>query len=64
MICDHIDGVTRTFEVVVPCFEHLEDREEFFVVDIVVKFGTQKGVGMESNHVDLAAQEAHQQNPR
>ena len=64
MVCDHVDEVTRTFKVVAPCFECLKDSEEFFVVDNVVKFGTQKGVGMESNQVDLAAQEAHQQDHR
>ena len=62
VIGDHIDGVAWTFEVVAPCLERLKDREEFFVVDIVVKFGTQKGVGLESDWVDLVAWEARQQN--
>ena len=39
MIGDHVDGVTRTFEVVAPHFECLEDHEELFVVDIIIKFG-------------------------
>ena len=59
MICDHVDGVTRTFEVVAPCFECLEDCKELFVVDIIIKFSTRKGVGMESDWMDLAAWEVH-----
>ena len=55
MIGDHVDGVAQTFEVVASCLEHLEDHEEFFVVDVVIKFSTRKGMGVEGDRVDLAA---------
>ena len=49
MISDHIDGVAQTFEVVAPHLECLKDHEEFFVMDVIIKFGAQKGMGVEGD---------------
>ena len=38
MICEDVNRNTRTFEVVSPDTESLEDRQQFFIVGIVVEF--------------------------
>ena len=53
MIRDHIDQSTGTFEVVSPDMESIKDRQQFFVVSVVVEFWHTEGVGMEGHRVDF-----------
>ena len=53
MIHDHIDRSTRTFEVVSPDTESIEDRQQFFVVSVIVEFQRTQGAGMEGHRVDF-----------
>ena len=39
MVGDHINGQHRSFQIVVPIHESLEDREQFFVMGVIVEFG-------------------------
>ena len=38
MIHDHINQSTRTFKVVSPDTESIEDHQQFFVVSVIVEF--------------------------
>ena len=53
MICEHVNRNTRTFEVVSPDMESLEDRQQFFIVGIVVEFWWGEGTRVESHRVDF-----------
>ena len=53
MICDHIDWSTRTFEIVLPDTESIEDRQQFFVMSVVVEFRCTESAGMEGHRVDF-----------
>ena len=53
MIHDHIDWSTGTFEVVSPDTESIEDRQQFFVVSVIVEFRRTESVGMEGHRVDF-----------
>ena len=53
MICDHIDRSTGTFEVVSPDTESIEDRQQFFVMSVIVEFRRTESAGMESHRVDF-----------
>ena len=53
MICDHIYQSTRTFEVVSPDTESIEDCQQFFVVSVIVEFQHTESVGMEGHGVDF-----------
>ena len=43
MICDDIDALLSTLEVVTPEFETLEDCKEFLVMSVVVALGISEG---------------------
>ena len=53
MICDHIDRSTRTFEVVSPDMESIEDHQQFFVMSVIVEFQRTESAGMEGHRVDF-----------
>ena len=52
MIHDHIDRSTRTFEVVSPDMESIEDHQQFFLVSVIVEFWRTESAGMEGHGVD------------
>ena len=54
MICDHIDQSIRTFEVVLPDMESIEDRQQFFVMSVIVEFQCTEGVGMKGHGMDFS----------
>ena len=39
MVGDHINGQSRSFQIMAPIRESLEDREQFFVVGVIIEFG-------------------------
>ena len=39
MVGDHINGQRRSFQIVAPIHESLEDHEQFFVVGVIIEFG-------------------------
>jgi len=53
VISDHIDQKSRAFEVMSPSFESFKNREEFFVMHIIVEFKSRKSPGVESNRVQF-----------
>ena len=53
MIHDHIDQSTRTFKVVSPDMESIEDCQQFFVMSVIVEFQCTESVGMEGHRVDF-----------
>ena len=53
MIRDHVDQSTGAFEVVSPDTESIEDRQQFFVVHVIVEFRRTESVGMEGHRVDF-----------
>ena len=53
MICKHVNRNTRTFEVVSPDKESLEDCQQFFIVGIVVEFWQGECMRVESHRVDF-----------
>ena len=53
MIRDHIDWSTRTFKIVSPDTESIEDHQQFFVMSVVVEFQHTEGAGMEGHGVDF-----------
>ena len=54
MIRDDLDRDFGAFQVVSPLMEGIKDGEEFFVVCVVVEFGTDKGPRVKGNWVHLA----------
>jgi len=49
VIDDHIDRRSRAFKVMSPSFESFKNREELFVMDVIVEFQRGKGPGVECN---------------
>jgi hypothetical protein len=54
VISDHVHRSSAAFQVLMPVFEGLKDREKFLVVSVVVEFCRIKGAGMESDGVNFA----------
>ena len=46
-------STTGTFEVVSPDTESIEDRQQFFVMSVIVEFRRTEGAGMEGHGVDF-----------
>ena len=57
MIRNDLDRNLRAFKIMSPLMKGIEDSKEFFVVRIVVKFGTNKGSGMESDGMNISVGE-------
>ena len=53
MIRDHINQSTRAFEVVSPDTESIKDRQQFFVVSVIVEFQRTESAGIEGHRVDF-----------
>ena len=53
MVHHHVNWSWRSLEVVAPYLKSFKNGEQFLVMDIVVEFGGRKGVGVESNGVDI-----------
>ena len=53
MIRDHIDQSTGAFKVVSPDMESIKDRQQFFVMSVIVEFQCTEGAGMEGHRVDF-----------
>jgi len=54
MVGDNINVVLRTFKVMVPDLEALEDGQEFLVMGIVIPLGVCEDMGVETYRMDLA----------
>lgn len=54
VIRDHINGNTRSFEVVSPSPEGFENSQEFLIVSVVVQFGGRESTGVESDGMDFS----------
>jgi hypothetical protein len=54
VIGDHVHRSSTAFQVLMPVFEGLKDREKFLVVSVVVEFCGIKGAGMEGDGVNFA----------
>ena len=53
MISNNINRNTGAFKEVAPDAEGLKNSQEFFVMRVVVEFGSGKGAGVESHRVDF-----------
>ena len=53
MVSNDINREDRTFQVMPPHLESLEDGEKFLVMDIVIQFCRSESAGMESNGVEF-----------
>ena len=42
VIGDNVNRIARTFEIVTPCLESFKDCKKFFVMNIVIEFGTRE----------------------
>jgi hypothetical protein len=62
MISNDVNRKSGTFKIVSPMSERLEDSKEFFVMNIVVEFGANKGTGMEGDRMKLAIRKLYGKN--
>jgi hypothetical protein len=53
VIGDHIHQSSAAFQVLMPVFEDLKNREKFLVMSVIVEFCGIKGAEMESNGVNF-----------
>jgi hypothetical protein len=53
MVSDDINDFGCTFEVMPPNLEGLEDREELFIMGVIVELGRGQSAGVECNGVDV-----------
>ena len=54
VVCDNINRDRGTLEIMPPSSKGCKDRQEFFVVSVVVDFSRGKGLGMESYGMNVA----------
>jgi len=54
VVCDDINRRGRTFKVMTPVPECLEDGKEFLVVGVVVQLQSSQGPGVECYRTDLS----------
>jgi hypothetical protein len=62
VVGDNIDWSSRTFKIMSPFLESLEDGQEFFIMSVVVKFRGSESTGMESHRVDFSIRERNGEN--
>lgn len=51
VVGDDLDALRHPLEVVLLCFEAVDDPEEFLIIDVIVNFGWGKLVQMECHRV-------------
>ena len=64
MVGNDIYRKRQAIQVVLPNSESLEDSEELFVVDIVIKLGGIKGVGVKADGMNFAVFKFYRENSR
>ena len=53
VISNDVHWKVQTLQVVLSNLEYLKDCKKFFVVNIIIEFQSRKGVGVESNKIDI-----------
>jgi len=53
MIYNNVDGIGRTFQIVLPNFESFEDGKQFLVMCVIIQLCCSKSVGVKSNWMDF-----------
>ena len=54
VVCDNVNRDRRTLEIMPPSGKGCKDRQELFVMSVVVDFSRGKGAGMESYRMNVA----------
>ena len=53
VISDNINKITGTSKIMMPWLESFEDHKKLFVMNIIIKCGTEECMGMENNGVNF-----------
>ena len=51
MICNNIDGIGQTFQIVSPNLESFKDSKQFLVMCVIVQLHCGKSMGVKSNRI-------------
>jgi len=53
MICNNIDGIGQTFQIVLPNLESFKNGKQFLIMYVVIQLCCSKSVGVKSNWVNF-----------
>ena len=53
MICNNVDGIYWTFQVVSPNFESFKDSKQFLVMYVIIQLRHSKSAGVKSNQMNF-----------
>jgi len=53
MICNNVDGIGQTFQIVLPNLESFEDGKQFLVMCVIVQLRHSKNTGVKGNWVNF-----------
>jgi len=53
IICNNIDGISQTFQVVSPNFESFKDGKQFLIMHVVVQLYCSESVGVKSHQMNF-----------
>ena len=53
MICNNVNGIGWTFQVVLPNLESFENGKQFLVICVVIQLCCSKSVGVKSNQINF-----------
>jgi len=53
MICNNIDGIGQTFQIVSPNLESFKDGEQFLIMCVIIQLCHSESVGVKSNWMNL-----------
>jgi len=53
MICNNIDGIGQTFQIVSPNLEGFKDGKQFLVICVIIQFHHSKSVGVKGNWMNF-----------
>ncbi|KAF8623812.1 hypothetical protein AX17_007283 [Amanita inopinata Kibby_2008] len=54
VVSEDLNRITGAFQVAAPLFKHFIDREELFVMSIIIELGRSEGAGVERDRVEVA----------